>query len=71
MTEFIKKILDNQGRVVFKGTTKGGREFTGKTTIFSLNLNEEQIQERLKEVFFAEIGEHAEKLWIITFIKFN
>ena len=69
--EFIKKLLDNQGRLVFKGITKDGREFTGKTTIFALNLNEEQIQEKLKEVFFAETGEHAEKLWIITFIKFN
>lgn len=55
--EFIETILKNEGRVIFKGVTKNGREFTGKTTLPLLNLNEEQFQEKLKEVFFVETGE--------------
>ena len=59
------------GVVSFKGLGESGREFTGKCNLEFFNKNKEQAEEYLKKVFFAETGERAVKLWIITFVQFN
>ena len=59
------------GLVRFKGIGESGQEFTGKCHIESFANSKERVEEHLKEMFFAETGERAVKLWIITFIKFN
>jgi hypothetical protein len=66
---FLARLLGNYGTVRFKGITMDGRFFDGKVKIETIGLSIEEIEAKLKNVFFVEKGIHAKELKIIGYAR--
>jgi hypothetical protein len=65
---WLSKLFGDCGKVRFEGETVDGREFGGTTEIESFNNSKEEIEEKLKDIFYVEKGVRVKTLRITAFV---
>jgi hypothetical protein len=61
----LSKLFGYEGKVRFKGITNEGKKFTGKVEVETFNMNNKEIEEKIKNYLFVEYGYEIRELTII------
>lgn len=64
----LARLFGDCGKVRFEGVTEDGVEFSGKIEIESFNNSREDLEQKLKDIFYVETGKRARELKITAFV---
>jgi len=66
---FLARWFGTCGKVRFEGVTIGGIPFTGTTEIETFNIDNNELEEKLKDAVFVETGARPKSLKIVGFVE--
>jgi hypothetical protein len=66
---FLMQLFGQCGKVRFEGECYDGERFTGKTQVEMFNISKEQLEAKLKDMFYVETGKHVKSLHVTGFVE--
>lgn len=62
----LARLFGYEGRIRIEGTTVDGRSFTGSIHIETYGLDEDELKQKLKNIFYVEKGVRVSDLRIVA-----
>jgi len=63
----LARLFGYEGKIRIEGTTVDGRSFTGSIHIETYGLDEAELKQKLKSIFFVEKGVRIADLRIVAY----
>jgi len=64
---FFTRLFGQECKVRFEGTLYDGRVFTGKCRIETFNINNDELEQNLKNLIFVETGDKVGSVKVLGF----